>query len=482
MLEDFLHRFKTLVDTLMAHPQIRVTHLWIGPPATGEQLRGLAKTWGGHVPAAIETLYRQANGIQLRWIDALCETYDPARDDVMRFEAPADELYSEPGEYVGLLDLRSCDELAAQESVGWQFDLTDDPLCGAMVLENYGESEDAVIYFENAPDDPWIGVGEDHLAVVGPPGTQTLSQYLERLVATWASTEHRIREYGTKPPPKAVGELLLRRVTLDPTRLIGERVMFRDQCLIHGRVLGLADVVNAPMRLWHAPTFAEVETDLGETVHVPLRALYPTDTADGYERLRSDPPALRARLQGAAVPMFEDLAAAAGHSHVSGFAGGPAVYGAADCFVGLTRVFEPLEAVRLLLDAAHTLHSHPQANVAQPVPWPTTRPRDARGPIAAMRSLAAVMFDAAAVVMARQAPQDLGSWLGHETTALLRRILQGYKTRDPLRGSNPLNDPSKTCGFISAALQGGPTGFETHRPANERGSSLGLSDFRVVGS
>lgn len=115
MLEDFLHRFKTLVDTLMAHPQVRMTHSWIGPPATDEELQRLAKAWG-RVPAAVETLYRQANGIQLRWIDTLCETYDPARDDVMRFAAPVSSLYSEPGECVGLFDLGSCDLLSTQES------------------------------------------------------------------------------------------------------------------------------------------------------------------------------------------------------------------------------------------------------------------------------------------------------------------------------------------------------------------------------
>lgn len=69
MLDDFLHRFKILADALMSHPRVRVTHLWIGPPATPEALARLAAAWGHELPAQLVVLYRQADGMQLRWVD-----------------------------------------------------------------------------------------------------------------------------------------------------------------------------------------------------------------------------------------------------------------------------------------------------------------------------------------------------------------------------------------------------------------------------
>ena len=49
-LEDFLQRFKTVMDTLMAHPQVRLTHVWIGPGASDAQLEVLARAWDRPVP------------------------------------------------------------------------------------------------------------------------------------------------------------------------------------------------------------------------------------------------------------------------------------------------------------------------------------------------------------------------------------------------------------------------------------------------
>ena len=39
MLASFLPRFMALVDGLMSHPRVRVTHLWVGPPATDAALQ-----------------------------------------------------------------------------------------------------------------------------------------------------------------------------------------------------------------------------------------------------------------------------------------------------------------------------------------------------------------------------------------------------------------------------------------------------------
>lgn len=473
-IEGFLHRFKTMVDTLMAHPQVRVTHLWIGPPATDSDLRELAQKWGGRIPAAVEALYRQANGMQLRWRDVLCETYDPARDDTVQLNGPNSELHSEPGDYVGQIDIRSIQEICADETVGWQFSLTDDPLCGAAVFETSAESVDAVLYFENAPDDPWVGLAEDYCADIRPPGELRLSTYLEHILEAWAAVDARRTQ-----APRLLDTLLRQRNMLDPTRVIGERVMFLDSGLRHGRVSTLVDATNTQY-IQVGSTFAEVEADHGETLYVPLRALYPPDDADQYETLRAAPEVLRARLQGPAHRLFEDLAAASGLAYRSGYEGGPCVNQGGSCFVGLTSVFEAAEAVRLMLRAANTLRSHPQTNTRRSVAWPATRPRAANGPLTSYASLGSVLFDAAVILVCREAPADLASWLGHEATALLKSMLQRHQESEPRHGYDPLKDLKTPSGFFAAALSGRPTGQPIRGPVTRWGDSLGLSRFRFL--
>ncbi len=478
MLEDYLHRFKLLVDTLMSHPQIRVTHVWIGPPADAEALAKLGQAWG-RVPEVVATLYRQADGIQLRWVDTANSTYHAARDDKTHFEGPGDRIFEVPGEELGLLDIPTIETLIQRDIVGEMFEMGDDPLCGAVQFDSFGESQDAVLYFANAPDDPWIGVAGDYLADVSPPGEQTLSQYLDDVLSVWASIDRRGKE-----APKTVDGLLRQRIPLDPTRLVGQRVIYLDNSpgytLMHGRVSSLVDIADPPGSWWYAPTVAEVESDLGETVYVPLLSLDPPDDADGYERLHADPNALRRCLEGPVDPMFEALAPVSKMQHYLGTKDGPSIASHAWSYVALTSVLDHQEAARLLFRAAYRLYEDPSRHEKRAVAWPLTRPGRPHRSSVFLSTLAAGLLDAATIHTSRGAPLDLAAWLGRETTSPLRKTLVGIQARDGLRGYDPLTDTSKTPGFLAKALEGGPTTFNTAATGHFRGGRLGLADLRVV--
>ncbi len=477
-IEDFLHRFKLMLDALTSHPQIRVTHVWIGPPADDEELDGLAQAWG-RLPKAIESLYRQANGVQLRWVDRGDETYDPARDDVMQFQGPWRRMFEEAGRYVGLLNVPTLEELRNTESLGWEASAEpDDPLLGAMRFDSYGESQDAVLYFAEGPDDPWVVIGDDYCAHVPPPGEMTLSTYLDRVLATWVSIEHRDR-----PGPKTLDGLLRVRAPLDPTRLVGQRVVYNeghpDSVRIHGRVSGLVDVVDPPRGWQYAPTVAEVENDLGETVYVPLRAVDPPDDADRYEELRADPGALRRCLEGPVPAMFDALGHVTECTHGLGTLDGPVLMNHAWAYVALTKVLEPDEAARLLFAAAQRIEEHPDVHVTRPARWPVTRPPTRRRPEVQFSTLASGFFNAAVIHVGLTGPADLAAWLGRPAASLLSRALEGFRARNRLRGYDPLTDVGKPPGWLYAALRGGPTAFGV-RDGIHRGAWLGLADFRVV--
>jgi hypothetical protein len=481
MLEGFLAKFDALVGVLTAHPHVRVTHVWRGPPATDAMLAEVAQAWGHPVPAEVATLYRQANGAKLRWADIGDERYDAARDGVRRVDGPWQRFFDSPGAHTGYLDIPTLDELMGRDTVGAMFDGDhEEYLARAIPFDSFGESQDAVLFFGDGAPDPWISVASDYLADVPPPGERTLSQYLDHVFATWASTAHR-----TKEGPRILDRMLRQRVELDASRLVGQRVVYRDErrggSLMHGLVVSRTDLREIPRDWAFGPTLVEVHDDLGETVSVPLRALFPPDGADDYEPLRADARALRALLSGHAEPLFDALASVALMTHREGLSGGPTLCNHAWPHAALSSSLPASEAAQALIVAAQTLFEHPDTRTERPVAWPVTRPPHGqqRPPSLCMHTLAVGLLDAAVIHIGRAAPAHLASWLGADVAGRLTRILRGVQAQNPLRGYDPLTDPSATSGFLFRALQGGPTRLDVGDPPRH-GSPLAGAAHRVV--
>lgn len=484
MLEGFLARFDALVGVLASHPRVRVTHVWRGSPATEAMLAELAQAWGHPVPAEVATLYRQANGAQLRWIDVGDETYDPARDDVRRVDGPWQRLFEARGSHAGYLDLPPLAELMGRDTVGAMFDGDQEEyLERAVAFDSFGESQDAVLFFGDAAADPWISVASDYLADVAPPGERTLSQYLDHVLATWASTAHR-----TKEGPRILDRMLRQRVELDATRLEGQRVVYRDErrggSLMHGLVVSRTNLPEIPRDWSFGPTLVEVHDDLGETVSVPLRALFPPDGADDYEALHADPSALRALLWGPAEPMFDALASVALMTHRAGVSGGPVLCNHAWPHAALASILPAREAAQALIVAAQTLFAQPDAHEKRPVAWPVTRPPHPwpRPPTVSMHTLAVGLLDAAVIHVGRAAPAGLAEWLGADVVARAAWILRGMEAQNGLRGYDPLADPSATSAFLFNALRGGPTRLDVGDPPRHGSPLPGVAHRVVLGS
>ncbi|MFT7621023.1 MAG: hypothetical protein ACI9WU_000184 [Myxococcota bacterium] len=63
----FTRRLNEVVRELDTHPAVRVTCFHVGPPARASALRRLERRLGGTCDPGLEALYREANGVQLRW-------------------------------------------------------------------------------------------------------------------------------------------------------------------------------------------------------------------------------------------------------------------------------------------------------------------------------------------------------------------------------------------------------------------------------
>lgn len=484
MLASFLQRFMALVDGLMSHPRVRVTHLWVGPPATDAALAELAEAWGAPLPAMLVALYRQADGVALRWIDVGDEMYDPTRDGRLHLDGPWSPLCSERGVATGLLDLPTLADLQARDTVGAMFDADEEAkayLHRAVPFDSFSESQDAVIFFGDDTDDPWISVASDHLADVEPPGAMTLSRYLGHVLATWASLEHRRRA-----APRNLDSLLRQRAPLDPARVVGQRVLYVDDhrggSLMRGRVRVLVALAEPVPGWWYGPTLAQVDDDLGEAVLVPFSALFPADDVDAYERLHADPGALRALLRGPAAPMFAALASVSLMTHGMGLPGDLVVSNHAWAHAALTSTLPAAEAAGALLGAARTLLEHPERATERPIAWSPTRPRADGRTTMSFDTLAAGLLDAAVIHIGGAAPTQLAAWLGPDAAAQLAWLLQHLKARNRLIGYDPLTDRSRTSGFLFSALRGGPTALDTAAHSPHTGASLGLPDLRLIGA
>lgn len=479
MIEDFVHRFKTTADALMSHPSVRVTHVWIGPPARDEDLSQLAMAWGHPVPATLARLYRQADGLQLRWVDTAHETYDPERDDRASFARSAGALYElRGGAPAGLLDLPPIELLAGRDSIAAELEPYDETLARAFAFDSFGESQDAVLHLGDGADDPWVSLASDHLADVDPPGERTLSQYLDHVLSTWASVWYR------RPcAPRRLDAVLRRRFAVDPPRLVGQRVMYYDEgrghALVHGHARSLVDVRESPSWWPFARTLVEVGDDLGETLYVPLRCVFRPDQDDPYERLWADRTALRAVLEGPARALFEHLAPVTEYGSRQGIGGGPALADAAWPYAGLCASDSAEQAVHSLVVAVHTLVGDAEDRVERAVAWPPTGPRGLHRNESCFATLAAALLDAVVVLVARRGG-TLTHWVRPDTATRLRHVLARLGSNDPLRGYDPRTDPSTGIGALVSALAGKAPSFTVAAPGPLRGTSFGLPDLRVV--
>jgi hypothetical protein len=67
-LGDWLSRFKKVCDELLKNPDVIVMNRHINPPVSDDEIAEVEEAIGASLSPAITNLYRQANGLSLRWI------------------------------------------------------------------------------------------------------------------------------------------------------------------------------------------------------------------------------------------------------------------------------------------------------------------------------------------------------------------------------------------------------------------------------
>jgi hypothetical protein len=95
-MEDYLERFKAMVEELRAHPDVVVTHFYIRPPAHALWMRKAKSFAEVQMPECLWNFYAQCDGLQLRWIHKKAEGWD--EDNEYAFDAEPFDLQFPPDE------------------------------------------------------------------------------------------------------------------------------------------------------------------------------------------------------------------------------------------------------------------------------------------------------------------------------------------------------------------------------------------------
>jgi hypothetical protein len=307
----FRERFEACVAELAGHSRVRVTHFWMGPPATEAELAQVERELGP-LPPSVRAFYAAVNGVQLRWIDRESPEYTDADEDPMGstyvWRATADASGGD-----GLVDIGPVATLLETE------DLYSD---GDEVRAFDTIDDIGMVAFAPGPAvTTRLRIGSDH-NVCWDDIPFDFAGYLELLIATYGHEARRKRVcFGREPASPVSLASLLGPAPLPASALSDgpTRIQFEDERYSRVTLRGTALSVHPRGR--DLSSLLRVRTDLGEDIYLARRRARPLeDRNDPYERVRQNPAAFLSALSHSAPSvargMFAGIWGERGYSRV----------------------------------------------------------------------------------------------------------------------------------------------------------------------
>ncbi|MGM0556342.1 MAG: DUF4234 domain-containing protein [Myxococcota bacterium] len=337
MSDDWVDRFEAMVDEMREHPRVAITHYWVGEPATDADIQAVEEELGFEFDERIKSFYKQANGLQFRWMDKLDSTYVEERDSQTTTTRER-HISGDNDDAMGVIDILPLRETFVDtdyEDRIW-FDWMNDS-----ETEFRGDEWNLLEFSKNIrPFDPYsfynstafflgdgepgttVIMGDDHDATFTDSRITDLASYLELVLAHRGRPQPRRDEFGEyaghrKPrvvieesdfdqSPLPLDEVLPDRSYLltDEDLQSGEPVRVSARTgsgggEVRGTVLGVEDAPTSPMH-WSQPTeFVEVDFDMGPVGYVVRPSTHVLRREDVYEQAVQDPAAFLKDIAGA---------------------------------------------------------------------------------------------------------------------------------------------------------------------------------------
>jgi hypothetical protein len=325
MSEDWLARFEAMVDEMKDHERVAITHQWVGEPASDEDIAAVEEELGFELDQRIKTFYKQADGLQFRWMDRLDNTFVAERDEGTTTVRES-YICGDNDDAMGVIDLLPLREAlvdADYEERIW-FDWMEDN-----ETEFRGDDHNLLEFSKQIrPFDRysfynstafWLGdgepgttviMGDDHDATFTDSRITDLASYLELVLAHRGMPQPRrdeLGKYAGHREPRVVFEsgdfeqspLPLGELLPDRSHLLTDEDLQSDEPVrvtvtasgneVRGTVLGVEDAPDAPSH-WSRPTeFVEVDFDIGPVGYVVRPSVHVLRREDVYERALEDP-------------------------------------------------------------------------------------------------------------------------------------------------------------------------------------------------
>jgi hypothetical protein len=333
MAGDFVERFKAMVDELKEHPRVAVTHYWVGEPVSEEDIAEVEEALGFELDAQIKDFYRQADGLQVRWMDRLGESYVADRDDEMSTERGT-YICGDNDDAMGVIDILPLREVFLTDQEGmlyhdWMED-SDTEFRGESLnlmefskaihpFENFSFYNSAAFYAGDEEPGITVVVGDDHNATFTSSRITDFASYLEFSLAHRGQPEPRretLVQWGGDKKPRLVftaeeygrNVIPLEQMLPDRSYLLTDEDLASDEpvraTVTCGSVTGatratVIDVVDAPTAptYWRRGTdFVKVDFDLTGIGFVARKSLAVLRRTDIYEEARQDVAAFFSQL------------------------------------------------------------------------------------------------------------------------------------------------------------------------------------------
>lgn len=137
-MEDYLDRFKAMVEELREHPDVVVTHFNVFPPVSERAFLRARHEFGAEIPEDFLKFYRQTNGLQLRWLFRGAVDFDAQLDRGGKYsELSYRSVYEDNGSIAGCINIQPMKDIFG-----------------------FGGAWEGIVYFEEAKDQftqEWLG-------------------------------------------------------------------------------------------------------------------------------------------------------------------------------------------------------------------------------------------------------------------------------------------------------------------------------------
>ncbi len=106
-MDDYLDRFKAMVEELKAHPDVVVTHFNIFPPASERSILRAGHEFCAEIPQDFMLFYRRTNGLQLRWLWRNTSNFEKLLAKGEKYpELSYDSVYEDDGGVAGCINIQ----------------------------------------------------------------------------------------------------------------------------------------------------------------------------------------------------------------------------------------------------------------------------------------------------------------------------------------------------------------------------------------